>query len=82
MLECTNIKNVYKRTSNLMNDSNSLDSVLNYISNTNCIIYYELLNVPILIILTSCLYCIRACSLCLEDIIISRGLICGLILAQ
>ena len=27
-----------------MNDFNSLDSVLNYISTSNCIIYYELLN--------------------------------------
>ena len=44
MLECTNINNVYHSTSNLMNDSNSLDSVLNYISTSNCIIYYELLN--------------------------------------
>ena len=45
MLECTNINNVYKSTSNLMNDSNSLESVLNYVSTTNCIIYYELLNI-------------------------------------
>ena len=45
MLDYTNINNVYHSTSNLMNDSNSLDSVLNYISTSNCIIYYELLNI-------------------------------------
>ena len=45
MLDCTNINNVYRSTSNLINDSNSLDSVLNYISTSNCIIYYEHLNI-------------------------------------
>ena len=45
MLKCTNINNVYHSTSNLINDSNSLDSVLKYFSTSNYIIYYELLNI-------------------------------------
>ena len=50
MLECTNINHVYHSTSNLMNDSNTLDSVLKYFSTSNCIIYYTDISLVLIVL--------------------------------